>query len=466
MDVLWQWFHERPDLSLLIGPRGGGKSFLSAIDTHCQSKWNPGLGTRILGGSKAQSEQVYNGIDEAILSGNGPLGSDADEIDELLRERLTYRNGSVVQILSASPKSVRGPHVPTLRLDEVDEIDDDIRQAAMGMCMSKKGVRGSVLMTSTWHNLNGPVGKLVEEAKAGAFPLHTFCVFEVLERCPEERSGPNLEKCPECPLVRWCHAERDQHPRGLPKAKLSDGHYTIDSLIQKTRGVSVGTLEADYLCRGPKAEGRWFPEFHRDTHVTTAAEFNPALHVHVGIDSGVYTGAVFFQVLRRGDDAEVNVFADYLGVERTPEQAAREIREVAWERCGGQMHKISTDPNGGNRSANGPAVIGEYKRAGLHPIVPWPVSSVSDSLATVSALIDPADGVIRLKVHPRCERTVSALEGYRRAKRYGHWQDYPEEEQHPFEDLVDALRGGLKLAIPAGRRPGPRLRKVDPRALF
>ena len=89
-------------------------------------------------------------------------------------------------------------------------MDTDIRESAMGMCMGsrrrrrgretvREGLPASVIMTSTCHRVNGPMAQLIEQAEAGDFPLYTMCVFEVLERCPDERSGPRLEKCPECP---------------------------------------------------------------------------------------------------------------------------------------------------------------------------------------------------------------------------------------------------------------------------
>jgi hypothetical protein len=65
---------ERPSLALWHGPRGGGKSFLSAIDTHLASRFNARHGTRILGGSLLQSEQIYQALQEAILDGRGYLG--------------------------------------------------------------------------------------------------------------------------------------------------------------------------------------------------------------------------------------------------------------------------------------------------------------------------------------------------------------------------------------------------------
>src|SRR3954464_15830525 len=59
-DAPWDYFSrifvERPPLALVLGPRGGGKSFLSALDAHLASRFRPNHGTRILGGSLSQSE--------------------------------------------------------------------------------------------------------------------------------------------------------------------------------------------------------------------------------------------------------------------------------------------------------------------------------------------------------------------------------------------------------------------------
>ena len=470
-DTPWRFFSEmyfkRPPLALVLGARGAGKSFLSALDTHLTSRWMPRHGTRILGGSKAQSEQVYRALREAVWEGRGPLGSDAGAIDRLLRTQATYRNGSEVAILSASPTSVRGPHVPSLKLDEVDEIPVPLREAAMGMCMDRNGASASVLMTSTWHRVGGPMSELLDRGRGGDFPLFTFCAFDVLERCPESRSGPNLEKCPECPLLAYCHGASDGGP---PLAKRSDGHYSIDALIQKQRSTSARTFEADYLCRGPRADGLWFPAFSAETHSGPDAEYDPALPVHLAVDSGVFTGAVFFQVARRpspeGMVDEVRIFAEYLAEGLTAETNARAILEVARTRCNGRFDVVSTDPAGGSRNPVGPTVIAEYERAGLRPLRRWPSSSVADGLALVESFVNPADGRPRLRVHPRCTRTILAIQNYRRARRGGQWQDYPEDPQHPHEDLVDSLRGGLRDLYPGGRVSRPTLARVPARQVF
>ena len=470
-DTPWRFFSEaffkRPPLALVLGARGAGKSFLSALDTHLTSRWMPRHGTRILGGSKAQSEQVYRALRETVWEGRGPLGSDASAIDHLLKTQAIYRNGSEVAILAASATSVRGPHVPSLKLDEVDEIPVPLREAAMGMCMDRHGASASVLMTSTWHRVGGPMSELIDRGRGGDFPLFTFCAFDVLERCPEERSGPALEKCPECPLIAYCHGASDGGP---PLAKRADGHYSIDSLIQKLRSTSARTFEADYLCRGPRADGLWFPAFSAETHASVDAEYDPALPVYLAIDSGVFTGAVFFQVARRftaeGTVEDVRIFADYLAEGLTAEANARAILEVARTRCNGRFDVASTDPAGGSRNPVGPTVIAEYERAGIRPLRRWPLSSVADGLALVESFVNPADGRPRLRVHPRCVRMILAIANYRRAKRGGQWQDYPEDPQHPHEDLVDALRGGLRDLFPEGRVSRPTLARVPARQVF
>ena len=458
-DIFRTVFGDRPSLALVLGGRGTGKSYLSALDTHLTSLKYPGHGTRILGGSRSQSEQIYRALRE--FAGQWPSGKE-DAVKKLTKEDATYVNGSEVAVLAASSTSVRGPHVPSLKLDEVDEIKDEHFEAAMGMCMDRRGSQASTIMTSTWHRHGGLMSRLIERAHENEIPIYTMCIFEVLERCPVERSGESLEKCPDCPLFKYCH----DVPEGVaPKAKRSNGHYGIGALIQKLRTTSTRTFESDYLCRGPKADGVWFPGFSVDTHVSDWAEYDPALEVNLAIDSGVFTGAVFFQVMRDhvgdGSGEHVRVFAEYLNEGGTAELNAKAILEVARQRCNGRLDKVSTDPAGGARNPVGSTVLAEYARAGFRKLDGWPRGSVADGLSLVESFLQPAEGTPKLTIHPRCRRTIEALQSYRRAKRGGQWQDYPEDPQHPHEELVDSLRGGLRFLYPEGRVCKPDLPRVQ-----
>ncbi len=467
--ILERLLFERPALCLVHGPRGGGKSHaIAGLGTHLDSLRFDGHATAILGGSLSQSQQVY----EAIKSLRD-VRRDKSPFVEILATRATYCTRSTVSILAASPKSVRGLHVPSLKLDEVDEIDPDIRESAIGMCTERHGVKASVLLTSTWHRVAGPMAELVERGKAGAFPVDTFCAFEVLETCPVDRSGPNLENCPRCPLVQWCHADRDSHPSGMPRAKRSSGHYAIDSLIQKVQAVSGRVFESDFLCLRPKASGVWFTVFNEQVHVSELAEYNPRLPAHVAIDPGVRTGAVWFQTGTRADGAgiQVNVFADYYAEGASAETNARAIRARSESLCGWGTTKIRTsiDSAGNARTAVGPTVRGEFERAGLrgrNGLESWPVSPKCDGLQLVEALLRSADGTVSLTIHPRCRSLIQAFGSYTRAKLGTQWLDHPLDPQHPWEDLIDPLCGGLKLEFPEGRRPPPALRPLHASWLY
>jgi hypothetical protein len=446
---------------LELGSRGSGKSFTTALALHYCNRFYAGHKARILGGSRDQSRQIYEAMREHIQDGRGFVGGDGDTIAKLLDSKATYRNGSETSILAASSTSVRGPHVPTLALDEVDEIDADIRESSLGMCMAdiRRGLSASLWMVSTWHRVDGPMKALIALAKDGTFPLFIYCAFEVLERCPESRSGPNLEECPKCPLFKFCHEDRFSDPSLPPKAKISSGHYSIDSLIQKVRTVSRRVFEADYLCKGPKADGVWFREFDRARHVTEAAEYDPALPVHCSIDSGVFTGAVWFQVRDVTGGHFVTVLGDYLSEGLSAESNAVAILDVSADRCGGMVGTISTDPAGNARNPVGPSVLAEFKRSGLKNVQQWPQRKVADSLALLESFVMSADDRPGLAIHPRCRHLIDAMIGYRRAGKNGQWLDQPADPQHPYEDLVDALRGGLCYRFPEGRRGNSELVK-------
>ncbi len=44
--------------------------------------------------------------------------------------------------------------------------------------------------------------------------------------------------------------------------------------------------------------------------------------------------------------------------------------------------------------------------------------------------------------------------------------DYPEDPQHPHEDMIDAFRGGLRLAISGHAEIPPQLGRVKARSVL
>jgi phage terminase large subunit len=193
------------------------------------------------------------------------------------------------------------------------------------------------------------------------------------------------------------------------------------------------------------AEGIWFEDFDPAIHVTDRAEFNPVLSTFLAVDPGVTTGAVLFQCHVATGRMQVNVYADYLSENRGAQADAAALIDLCRRLSQGRNPRQSyCDPAGRARTSIGPTVLDEYARAGLF-LNPWAYANprVADSLENLASLIKPLSGAPRLHVHPRCRNLIEAFGSYRRKKRAGQWLDEPEDPQHPAEDLIDALRGGL-----------------------
>jgi len=478
-DALCCWHFDRPSKALLLGPRGGGKSLIQSIDAHLDSRFNRKHFTRVLAGSLAQAQQVYGGLNEFIVDGEGPHGwTDADTIRKLTQRMATYHNGSTVAILPGTAKGVRGPHVPSLKLDEVDEIDPDVRQFAMGMSMEKGGVAPKLTMSSTHHNLGGSMEQLMTTAREanaenpGVFPFHSFCTWEVLEHCDTDRSGPAMDpdsngykfaNCPTCPIRKWCYEDNTGDAMYKPKAKRArGGHYTIDSLIQKTFMVTPRVIDSDYFCKGPKTAGVWFTHFNENVHVKPV-ELQPNEHLYVAIDCGVsiHVGAVFFQAWNdpRSGRPRIRIVADYYAEGLHSEQAARAILAVCRDKLAidpRRIRKAILDPASRMTSSLGPSARSEYERVyGEENVDLPPARHVKDGLDFLEKIVMLADETTTLEVHPRCEHTIRAFKGYHQRKVSGRWTGTPADPQHPFEEIIDSIRYGLWYIWPDGY-PVPR----------
>jgi hypothetical protein len=474
-DAFSDIYFDKPESSVILGPRGGGKSLMSALQTHLECRFRPRYGARIMGGSEQQSRQIYDAINNLIVQGHGPNGSDGDQIESLLSKSAIYKNGSTVAMLAASMRSARGPHVPRVCLDEIDEIKKDIFESAVGMAQedTRLGHPTQVVMTSTWHHANGLMAAQLAQARSGAFPVYEFCVFEVLERCPEDRSGPRLEKCPECPIQKWCHEDIEVFRK--PKAKRSNGHYSISSFIQKALILGDGAIQADYLCRGPRHESLWFRSFSED-NVATPAElargvacFSPRHETYIPIDYGVETGSVAFQIRKRALYGtavdEVHVFGDYYNDGAPARVQAKNQKTLYESLMSGQSIDeaiVTMDPAGGGRNPVGPTGISEYREGGIRNINWWPnmTGRKKESLALVDSFLFSGAGQAHLKIHPRCTMLIKSFREYSRKQVGDIILPEPKDPQHPWEEMIDALSGGLLAKYPNGRTAAAPGRRV------
>ncbi|MCX5655423.1 MAG: hypothetical protein NTY65_12315 [Planctomycetota bacterium] len=280
--------------------RGGAKTELGSIAAHLDSILRPGCQTRILGGSLDQSEKMYECL---AAKWDGPFAAMLARAPSARRTELA--NGSAIEVLTQSPRSVRGQRVHRLKCDEVDEFSREVWQAAQFITQSSPGTDGRWIpaqmeVFSTMHRACGPMAALVDRltdcgmriADCGLkngkthLPLDNppdanpqfairnpqllrWCLWETIEPCPPERS------CSRCPLAADCEG----------RARGADGYFPIDDAIAQKSRASRAAWEAEMLCLRPSAEGLVFSEFDPRRHVAPVA-YNPSLPLYRAIDFG------------------------------------------------------------------------------------------------------------------------------------------------------------------------------------
>ena len=125
LDYLCHSFFEEEGDAVVWACRGGGKTMVGAVATLLDLLFKPGIQVRILGGSFEQSERMYRYLLSLVQAHFSHCLS-----AQPTQRRLEFTNGSRVEVLAQSDRSVRGQRVQKLRCDEVELFDEGVWQAA------------------------------------------------------------------------------------------------------------------------------------------------------------------------------------------------------------------------------------------------------------------------------------------------------------------------------------------------
>ena len=354
-----------------------------------------------------------------------------------------------------------------LKCDEVDEFLPEVWQAAQFVTQSGPGSDGEWIAAqmeafSTMHRPFGPMAELVERlsqcrvqnaecrvnsgttktTQAMRPALLTWCLWEVIERCPPERS------CSRCPLWPDCEG----------RARRAEGYFPIaDAIAQKNRA-SREAWEAEMLCRRPRTDRLVFADFEPSRHVAPVA-YDPALPLYRALDFGYANPFVCLWVqvndkcrvqsaeCRMKDQKDKAADADLSGVEVRVigeyverERPIGEHLRVMRERDPGPVAATYADPAGWQRSdTTGTGPCQELARAGLR--VRTPRAAILEGVELLRRLLKPraAGEGAGLVVAPSCRWLVRAFQEYHwRESRDGTMAERPAKDgaDHP----IDALR--------------------------
>lgn len=210
--------------------RSGSKTFLfGGLDSWVKSCSKERYEIKLLGGSADQSLLSYEAM-KLFRDETDPHNARLER--DIMLSKAEFRNRSRVSILKASKTSVRGPHPQCLKLDEVDEIDNEIYESALSQPMSKFGHPSSLGMFSTNHNVRGQMDLALRNAEEKNHAIYRYCIWECIESCRDYQ-------CSTCPLSAICPGEQ---------MKQADGYYKIVDFVKKLGQLSYSMLARDWLC--------------------------------------------------------------------------------------------------------------------------------------------------------------------------------------------------------------------------
>jgi hypothetical protein len=173
-DAYAEAFFGSEAIAVWLASRGlGGKSRTLAALTLTEAAVL-GADATLLGGSLAQSTNVAEAMREYWDS---PLAPKWMIVSDTATQ-LQLVNRATVRPLTASQKTVRGPHPQRLRCDEIDEMDPAILDAALGQPLDKKGIRSQTVLSSTHQYPEGTMTKILRRAEEREWPVHRWCFKE------------------------------------------------------------------------------------------------------------------------------------------------------------------------------------------------------------------------------------------------------------------------------------------------
>ena len=174
-------FFARDPQVLVLGSRGlSGKSQMMSVLGITMAAIL-GSDANIVGGSENQSQNVLEHMRRAWESPGAPR--------EMIRsdqtQKMVLTNNAIIRPLTASQKSVRGPHPARLLLDEIDEMDPEILESAKGQPMPQDNWMGvripqQTIMVSTLQYADGTMMKEMSRFKEEGLPIFEWCYKDTM----------------------------------------------------------------------------------------------------------------------------------------------------------------------------------------------------------------------------------------------------------------------------------------------
>ena len=244
----------RDQVALWIASRGfGGKTFLLALLAAANAILFE-TDVIVLGGSGQQSLRVVEQLHRLWAAGQVPPAWLASEPTFT---KTTFAWGNTIQALKASQPAVRGAHPTRLLLDEIDEMELPILEAAQGQPMDRDGVQAQTVMSSTHQYPDGTVTAMRRRAAELGWPVYEWCYRETLKPHGWLTADQVTRKRGELSRTMWETEYELQEPSAEGRAIAP---AAVERMFDADRGTHIPAGDLEHTWRGqpgPPAERAW-----------------------------------------------------------------------------------------------------------------------------------------------------------------------------------------------------------------
>jgi hypothetical protein len=341
-----------------IGPRGGGKSMMSALLHELNSHFLHGCESATFAAVEGQAQRVYDAF-RTFINPNEISGKS-------LISRTEYKPvgnmayGSKVEVLGSTLAALNSPHPQRSHSDEFELMRQQSWLESRNLATARttpdgRHITAQNLATSTMKWMGGRVWQVLQAflraskqaserygdtveakplrddmiSKTAPFYVFVWCLKEVAAQVPNCRLAsdnsdlpewvPGLDrdecKCDCDSIVNGALESLDENGDPLPRTLASEcqgdfyrsrGHRTRAEVIQLFLQNDERTWRAQQLCQETETEGLYLPSFSRNRHGLARFGFDPANGpVYSGTDWGFVDAAavIWIQYLERSVEA-------------------------------------------------------------------------------------------------------------------------------------------------------------------
>lgn len=262
LDAIWHGYNATFPIIIWVASRGfGGKSTL--LGTLGVLEMLTGMKVIVLGGSSQQSRRVVEVTDDIweytlkLPDGSeieAPLAHLLADTPRMMETRA--KNGAWLRAITASTTSARGPHPQRLNLDEIDEMDPVVFEAAMGQTMmAGTNFTPGTVLSSTHQYPDKTMTMALERARERGWPVMRWCYKENLESNGGWLPEKEIERKKSEVSAHMFRVEYDlQEPSIEGRAIDTD---SIEVMFDRELGEFEGNLGERIIIEKPTNEGRY-----------------------------------------------------------------------------------------------------------------------------------------------------------------------------------------------------------------